>query len=365
MDRRRMDGLSRVHAIVWAAFAAAALALFLATAGRTYAKTPSAEGDIPVFAGAVRDAAAEKEELQSRKEGMAAAEGGRTSGEVVREKSSSLRIYRSDAPPEEVFQYYRKVLGAAADDGSPTERPKPGGVTPVRYRLTFHPEETFQDRSGQEGEWPGRMLQSAIAKDRKPLEPGKWLYEALFGWEKVESNGDETGFLVRVLDVGIRTIGDPSRGETKVVYRRGTRIEVERDTAMGTEAFEREKSEAASERLDRETEERTRRLSGKPPTEKEMGVPPYPGAWFDARNSAGMTQDDYPAWIFLTNDPVKTVVAFYEGRTGKKAQAAGQRAYILALVGEMPIPEHGVTVQPNTMFPGKYKTAVTIMRKVR
>jgi hypothetical protein len=129
------------------------------------------------------------------------------------------------------------------------------------------------------------------------------------------------------------------------------------------------KSEAAlieeeDQTIDRETTKKAEQLDKNPPTEKTLGIPLYPGSVFDPESSAGMSLDeDYQYFIYFSNDPPAKVVAFYEQRLGKKALAS-DGGYLIALKGDPPIPEEGLTIQANIMFGGKAKTVITIQKKI-
>ena len=46
------------------------------------------------------------------------------------------------------------------------------------------------------------------------------------------------------------------------------------------------------------------------PSAEQLGVPVYPGATYDARNSQGMSQPTEKYYIFTTPDSLRAVVAF-------------------------------------------------------
>lgn len=99
------------------------------------------------------------------------------------------------------------------------------------------------------------------------------------------------------------------------------------------------------------------------PSEAELGVPVYPGAKYDARNSAGMSQDDRYHWLFITADPIGKVVAFYEGKT-RLTPSEMSGSYIFTLKkGDSPyFPDHGVTIEKNTMFQPPIGTVVSVTK---
>lgn len=99
------------------------------------------------------------------------------------------------------------------------------------------------------------------------------------------------------------------------------------------------------------------------PTAEELGVPLYPGAKYDATNSAGMSSESEHYWIFTTADPLPKAVTFYESRTGKKGVPL-EGAVLIALIGAAPFPEHAVMIEKNRpgMYPEAVQTIITVRR---
>ena len=101
------------------------------------------------------------------------------------------------------------------------------------------------------------------------------------------------------------------------------------------------------------------------PTEAELGVPVYPGARFDGDLSGGMSGSSQKIWIFFSDDAPAKVAAFFEQKTGKKANEWDKDKFLLPLKGASVVPEHGVTVETltgNPLFPGKGSTVITVTR---
>jgi hypothetical protein len=101
----------------------------------------------------------------------------------------------------------------------------------------------------------------------------------------------------------------------------------------------------------------------KPPTEAQLGAPLYPGAFYDARNSAGMSMSGSTTYLFLTADPPAKVADFYAKSTHKQPSEYVKGSYMIALKGKPPFPESGIAIQPNKPggFDPKYKTIITFM----
>lgn len=103
------------------------------------------------------------------------------------------------------------------------------------------------------------------------------------------------------------------------------------------------------------------------PTREQLGVPLYPGAQYDARNSQGMSQPTEKYYIFTTADSLARVVRFYENATQRKGDAFGEQgAVMIVLEGQAPFPTHGVVIEANRqgMYPASVRTVITVRREV-
>ena len=102
-----------------------------------------------------------------------------------------------------------------------------------------------------------------------------------------------------------------------------------------------------------------------PPTREQLGVPAYPGATYDARNSDGMSQEREKYYIFTTADDLPQVVAFYERATQRRGTEMGG-AVLIAIVGSGPFPTHGVMIERNRqgMYPAAVRTVITVRREL-
>jgi hypothetical protein len=99
------------------------------------------------------------------------------------------------------------------------------------------------------------------------------------------------------------------------------------------------------------------------PSQAELGVPVYPGATYDGRNSAGMSMSDHYMWIFMSTDPVDKVAAFYKAKTGRvPANLEGAFLFTLKRGSSEYFPDHGVMVEPNKMFAPPAVTAITVIK---
>ncbi len=312
-------------------------------------QVPKAEKEIPIFPGAERDLKAESE---------------------MKEQNPNLsgvnKVYKTEASVEEVFAFYLKAIGGK--EGESNEDPwglQPGAVSKVWYELTFWKDQDFKDivyDTSLSGQW--MKLKQNLEKNRKPYKPGMWIRFAHFYWAKKESNIVVTAFRVGFEDTtflwGIDESAPTDNRKTT------TRIEIEAITEKSREAAEEEMREEREEEMDRAVEELAKSLKNNPPTEKDLGVPIYPGAKFDADSTAGMSAgNDYMMYVYLSDDPPSKVEAFYEQQLKIKPFSAGENHYMFPLKGKLPIPEEGLSVEPNTMFGGSAKTVIVIQKMVQ
>ena len=326
-----------------------ALCIFLIGLGKVFAEQiPKSQKEIPQFSGAVRDS---KEEV-SMKEQM-----GWIDNPDLR--SADLNIYKTNASPEEVFGFYLKKIGGK--EGVPDVNPEaltPGSVSQVWYEIEYYTDEDFEDTAIDAGEYaearnPGTWMKQNLTKNRKPYKPGKWIKEARFNWLKKEPNNDLTEFYLIIFDNSFEFAPEK--------YKTATTIESQVTTTKSSEAMREEDFE----KIEREAEAKSKSLARKPPTEKDLGVPIYPGAAFDAQSSAGMSLgEDFAIYIYLSNDPPSKVASFYEGKLKIKPVSMGKDQYMFALKGNMPMPDEGLVIQPNTMFGGSAKTVISIQKMV-
>jgi hypothetical protein len=305
---------------------------------------PKTENEIPVFSGAVRD---------MNKEAAVKDEMGLGNNPSLR--SAAFKVYKTSASPEEVFAFYLQKIGGK--ENLSFEDPagiKPGAVSQVRYEIECYTDVDFEDYSNEEARHPGMWMKQSLAKNRKPHMPGKWIKEARFDWMKKETNNDLTTFFLIIHDDSFEFSPDK--------YATSSQIEVQVATAKSEEAMREE----TNEDMERKTATMSNSFKSKPPTEKDLGVPLYPGAKFDANNSAGMSAgNDYAVYIYLTNDQPLNVANFYEQRLKIKPVSMGSNQYMIPLKGKMPMPDEGISIQPNIMFGGGAKTVISIQKMAR
>lgn len=310
-------------------------------------EVPKTEKAIPIFPGAVRDSTAELELKEQQGEENSPEFG-----------SSVPKVYNTRASAEDVVGFYLKVIGGK--EGEFNEDPmgiQPGAVTQVWYQVEFWEDQDFQDivyDTRLSGEW--MKMKQNLEKNRKPYKPGKWIKNARFEWSMKEPNNDLIQFYLDIEDVTFNW-----RLESAPTDDRETTSRIE--VAVVTQRSEETMREEAEEEMDRGVEALSVSLKSKPPSEKDLGVPLYPGAKLDADNSAGMSAgNDYMMYLYLTEDPPLKVAAFYEQMLKIKPFSSGKDYYMFALKGEPPIPDEGISVEPNIMFGGSAKTVITIQK---
>jgi hypothetical protein len=331
--------------ILISAISLIALSVFLGSSFVLLAQIPKTEKDIPIYLDAKRDANKESELITQMSWDM---------DQSLR--SGVLKVYKVGASTEDVFNFYLQKIGGK--EGMMDIDPmgiKPGAVSQVRYEVEYYKDEEFTDYSIEyEIKHPGTWMKQKLTENRKPHKPGKWIVEARFNWYKKESNNDLTTFYV--------IIHDESFGEqTEKKYKTSTEFQIQVTTSKSEQAM-REENE---EEMEKQTTELSKSLRGKPPTEKELGVPVYPGATFDAESSAGMSAgNDYAIYIYLTLDQPSKVAAFYEQKLKIKPVEADKDQYMIPIKGKMPIPDEGISIQPNTMFGGDAKTVISIQKMI-
>jgi hypothetical protein len=317
------------------------LCFFIGGSSQSAAQAPKSEKEIPIFSGSVRET--DKESAKK--------------AEMYWDQSTNLRegilkIYRTGGSPEEVFAFYRSKIGGkeGTSDTDPRDIER-GAVSQVWYEVEYYTDEELSDYNIEGSKHPGLWMKHNLTKTRKPQMPGKWIKEARFNWCKKENNNDLTTFYVIIFDESFEYM--------PVKYAMATSIEIQVTTEKSKEAA-REESEAE---MERKTGELSESLHQKPPTAEDLGVPLYPGATFDANNSAGMSAgNDYAIYIYLTSDQPSKVAAFYEKQLKIKPVELENNQYMIPLKGKMPLPDEGISIQPNTMFGGSAKSIISIQK---
>ncbi len=312
------------------------LLVFIGSQSILIAQTPKSEKEIPIYSGAKRDANRETE-LESL-------------------GSDGRKVYRVGVSTEDVFNFYLQKIGGK--EGMMDIDPmgiKPGAVSQVWYTVEYYKDEEFTDYFIERDVMhPGKWMKQKLIENRKPHTPGKWIVHAFFNWYKMESSNDLTEFYI--------IIHDESFGEqTEKKYKTSTEIQILASTGKSEQAM-REENE---EEMEKQTSELSKSLRSKPPTEKELGVPVYPGSKFDADATAGMSAgNDYAIYIYLTIDQPSKVAAFYEQQLKIKPVEVGKDQYMIPLKGKMPMPDEGISIQPNMMFGGDAKTVISIQKMI-
>ena len=321
----------------------ALLFLLLISFSLAVAGAPRSEKEIPLYPGAARDQAAEKEVLEMHAEYMS-----------ENRRSHTVRAYKVKTIIDDVCKFYIDKLGAKP--GAPLDDPyalEPGEVYSPWYELDFYGARIFEDQYEhdtliQDGKW----IRSAFEK-RSQWKKGAWLCQAWFEWNIMLDNGDLATYTVVLMDEGYDW--------RKKVDFKTTQIRIEILVTKSEEALVEEWGSAMDEAM----EEKARRFAKNPPTEKMLGIPLYPGAVFNPEISAGLSlDDDYHCYVFFSNDSPAKVAAFYQQRLNKEPSSS-EGGYLFALKGKLPIPQEGLAIQPNMLFVGLPQTMISVQKEMR
>lgn len=320
-----------------------ALIIFIMASPFLRAQTPKSENEIPLFPGFVRD---------MNQESTLKSQMGWENNSNLR--SASVKAYKSGASPEELWSFYLQKIGGKEGgldfDPQTVQR---GSASPVSYELDFYTTEELSDYEIEGGKHQGEWMKQNLKQARKPHSSGNWIKEARFTWLKRENNDDPTTFYVIIQD---NSFESPNK------YATASIIQIQ----VTTEKSEQGARADADIQADQKRKELSKSLAGSPPTAKELGVPIYPGSKFDAENSAGMSSgNDHAIYIYLSADSPSKVAAFYEQQLKKKPEALGGDQFMFPLKGSMPVPDEGISIQPNTMFGGSAKTVISIQKIVK
>jgi hypothetical protein len=295
--------------------------------------TPSA---VPLYPGATRQADREETQLGPGSEGW---------------------VYRVTAPIEAVVKFYQERLrareiGTEADRDRARDAYEQLGVgqtsgavvLPVFVELTpAH----FRETAGP-GEDPARLAaawRAAYVAKRPPFRPDTWLASAIFEWGAHPAADQRVEFYLSVEDVGAWQIRESAYEDVTEIV-----LNVQRTGPPPARAEEEEEPAPAAPMA--------------APSASELGVPVYPGAQFDGRLSASLSAGDSEGtyYVYTSTDSPATVTAFYEQRTGKKALHM-EGGVLIAVRGEGPFPDLGITVQPNLgSHAPNVRTIVTVRR---
>lgn len=157
------------------------------------ADIPRKISDIPIYADANRDTAAEAE-YKAQMEGEEDSESGRH--EIV-------RIYTVASAPEPVARFYIKELKAIAGMPEITQEPTPGTVIAPWYELEFYNQQDFENQYEYDTLiYDGKWVKSCLEK-RESWLPGQWLVQANVMWEVYTADGERTEYLVGIEDMSV------------------------------------------------------------------------------------------------------------------------------------------------------------------
>ena len=165
------------------------------------AQTPSSEDKVPIPNGSVR---------MPKLEAQLAAGAG--PGVVL------VRVYRMEAPPEMLFQFYKRSLQASRDLDLDSASMEPGDLTRVSYQLHFHDlkdecADSVADASASSAPpnaapatckvWRRSKDKIHALRTRLGFEPDVWLKQVDYRWLTRDADGVWTSWLVELKDVGL------------------------------------------------------------------------------------------------------------------------------------------------------------------
>ncbi|HDP94509.1 MAG TPA: hypothetical protein ENN40_04005 [Candidatus Aminicenantes bacterium] len=157
------------------------------------ADIPRKISDIPTYADAKRDTAAEAE-YKAQMEGEEDSESGR---------SEIIRIYSVASAPEPVARFYIKQLKASAGMPEITEEPAPGTVIAPWYELEFYRPQDFENQYEYDTLiYDGKWVKSCL-ENREPWSPGQWLGQANLMWEVYTADSERKEYLVGIEDMSV------------------------------------------------------------------------------------------------------------------------------------------------------------------
>lgn len=267
--------------------------------------------------------------------------------------SEDHAFYSVNAPLEDVARYYLRELNAIEEynSGYDLEILDYGESSPVYMEYSLY-DWQFEDDYDYEGKLirSGKMIRDTLTKNRKSWASGGWLARVYISWSYKDLDGNLVLFAVDCED---RSFGlDYTEFE-------GTRtlISMHQYTHMSAE----DTWDMEDEAMDAEIAGLSLKMALSPPTAESIGIPIYPNAEFQPDISAGMSLSGSNMYIFLTTDTPGEVIRWYEQKTGKTAQSWEANSYFIAISGQAPFPEKGLTVQPNMLFGGAWQTVITLV----
>ena len=322
--------------------------MILSVASCVSAATPTSEVEIPLIPGSTNDAQATAVWAEDN---LYADMPLSIDGAELPLESEYHAFYTTKAPLEDVVRYYAMKLGAQEVPYVDIDLSDlaPGQSTPVYMEFERY-EWQFEDEYDEDGKlWrSGKLVRESLAKNRMPYSAGSWLAGAFVRWGYMSPDNEMTLFEIVCED---RSFSEDYRQFLGVK----TAVAIHRYTYMSEEAawdFEDEASSA-------EIKNTAKKMSLSPPTSASLGIPLYPGAEFLPEASAGMSMSDMVMYIYVSADTPAQVINWYQQATGKKAESWEKNNYIIALSGELPFPEKGLSVQPNIVFGEQWKTVIT------
>jgi len=341
-DARERTGVMMVA--YRAAFIASALVV---ASARLNAQAPATIGQIPVYAGAVRDAAREAELLEDFKSSYASRSTGAREGTVGPIGHVDFRAWRIKAPTETVAAFYRERLAARDRNNDAVSNAytdalsalRPGKTTLVTFDQSYV---NLESRASEISDLPGTeaKLRAAYVRARPPFAPNQWIGNMDFEWNGMDAAKRQFHGTVSLEELGGNDKAYVVSSETRLEFM----VEIIPDTLP--------------------TPEETAPVQSPPlpePAAAKLGVQKYPGARYDAAMSGAMSSEEATIYVYYSTDPMKTVRAFYERTTGKQGELIMDGAGAsITVVGNDPFPKLGVVVSTSPPQLAPVKTVISI-----
>jgi predicted esterase len=228
--------------------------------------------------------------------------------EVIRWYAEKLNV-SSLLTEEAIVQRDRDMVimvGSGMSRDKLVEQGKPGGVSQVTLRLT-QPQLQARESYDEDFAWKNEQYK----KTHKPIA-GQFSNGANFLWSKMEANGDVTDCAI--------IISDWSIDARQKVYQQRIKLRITFVTKQSQKA-------ATVAQKSKTAEQTPAAIPSGEPTAEYLGIPIFPGAKFNERDSKMAQAQGAAYFSWASNDPVDKIVDFYEKATGLKRTAVDSGGY--------------------------------------
>ena len=302
----------------------------LACASFALADAPTKESEVPAYPGA---------KITSEKQSPTKSE--LASGTAVDWMFALERAWSSTASVEQVAQFYAAKLGTALGDEGGAD---PGDLGSGEVSSIGSSIEYFD--SGWIEESPDAVQKSFARRTRLPDVEG-WARSVEFHWAFKDTNTDPYSFELAITDMSIPDEEAPRYSQATGITLKVTMLNRERldaelaaqqqQAAADAKAMaaarqaQADAAKTATDTVDAESK-RVQAFYAQAPSERELGVPVYPGARYDAGQSlfqSGFSTDKVRFYVFAADATVEELVKFYERKTGHARIASDYTALVI------------------------------------